>query len=229
MMHDAIPMTEHVGVAGGVVARLRERILSAELAPGTRLNQAEVADQLGVSRIPVRDALHQLAAEGLVHLSGRAGATVTELSIADLQELYELREAIEPLASRLAAPNVGRMDVLRMGEWADAMEAADSPEQWLRANHAFHAIVYEQSGRPRMIALIDHLRRHVDRFVRLHLVLPENRERLTTEHRAILWAAAHRDPAAVEELTRAHLVTSHEAILAQLLDRQLRDDKGPAR
>lgn len=217
---------QHVGVAGGVVARLRERILSNELAPGTRLNQAEIAEELGVSRIPVRDALYQLAGEGLVHLNGRAGATVTELSVADLQELYELRQAIEPLASRLAVPNVGRMHLLRMTEWARAMEQAADPQQWLRANHAFHALIYEQSGRRRMIELIDTLRKHVDRFVQLHLILPENRERLLDEHRAILDAASRRDPVAVEELTRAHLVTSHERILAQLLERQLGDDSG---
>ena len=222
-------VTERVGLAGGVVARLRERILSGELAPGARLHQADLAERLGVSRIPVRDALHQLAAEGLVHLNGRAGATVTELSIADLQELYELREAIEPLASRLAAPNVGRLQVLRMGKWAEVMEAADSPQEWLAANRDFHAIVYEQSGRPRMIELIGYLRRHVDRFVRLHLILPANRERLNTEHRAILDAVAQRDPAAVEERTHAHLVSSHQAILAQLLDRQPPDDLGSAR
>src|SRR5574341_2129525 len=104
----------HTGVTGGVVARLRERILSNELGPGTRLNQADLAVELGVSRIPVRDALHQLAAEGLVLLRGRAGATVGELSIADLQELYELREAVEPLASRLATVNIGRAHLLRM-------------------------------------------------------------------------------------------------------------------
>jgi DNA-binding GntR family transcriptional regulator len=217
---------EHSGVTGGVVARLRQRILSNELAPGTRLNQAELAGELGVSRIPVRDALHQLAAEGLVRLRGRAGATVGELSIADLEELYELREAVEPLASRLATVNVGRAELLRMEEWARAMERTDDPEEWTRANRAFHALVYEQSGRPRMIALIHNLRRQIDRYQRLHLAVPQRREQLAEEHRAILEAAARRDPHAVEERTRAHLVTSHETILALLLEQQFGGERG---
>src|SRR5918996_606616 len=94
---------EHSGVTGGVVARLRQRILSNELAPGTRLNQAELGAEL-----------------------------------------------------------------LRMEEWTRAMERTDDPEEWTRANRAFHALVYEQSGRPRMIALIHNLRRQIDRYQRLH-------------------------------------------------------------
>jgi DNA-binding GntR family transcriptional regulator len=223
----SLESSAHIGVTGGVVARLRERILSNELAPGTRLNQATLADELGVSRIPVRDALHQLAAEGLVLLRGRAGATVVELSIADLEELYELREAVEPLASRLAAVNVGRAQLLRMAEWAQTMEHTSDPEVWARANHAFHALVYEQSGRPRMVALIANLRQQIDRYQRLHLAVPQRREQLVEEHRAIFQAASSRDPKAVEEATRAHLVTSHEIILAQLLDLQVGGDGRP--
>lgn len=203
----------------GVLDALRSRIVTGELPPGTRLNQAQLAEFLGVSRIPVRDALQALAGEGLVTMAGRAGASVTRISIADLQELYELRGAIEPLASRLATSNLGRAHLLRMDRFQAIMEDARDPLAWLEANTAFHATLYERSNRPRMIQLVANLRRQTDRY--LHLDLPVVEEHAHTEHRRILGAARRGDAAAVEALTRAHLETAHELILRFLLEHEV--------
>lgn len=192
--------------------------MEGDLPPGARLNQAELAGQLSVSRIPVRDALHQLAAEGLVQLNRRSSATVTGLTIADLQELYELREAIEPLATRLGMPNVGRAHLLQMRQWAETMEATTDPAVWLRANTEFHALIYRQAIRPRMIDLVENLRQQVERYTRLYLTIAEAQRHLAAEHRGILEAAQRGDPREVEELTRRHLVTSHQVVLAHLLE-----------
>ena len=108
-------MTAASGSAGSRVAQgLRDRLRTGALAPGTVLSQAEIAAEYGVSRIPVRDALHILSTEGLVDL-GVSGAVVTGLSIAELQELYELREAIEPVVTAIAVPNVGRAEIAADG------------------------------------------------------------------------------------------------------------------
>ena len=150
----------------GQPARAR---LQRSLGPGTALSQAGVAEEYGVSRIPVRDALQRLATEGLVELRGST-AVVTPLSIEDLQELYEMREAVEPVATRLAVPRVGRAGIARMTRLLGVMDdPVVAARHWVETNAAFHAEVYTLAGRPRMIALVEQLRRLTDRYVYFHL------------------------------------------------------------
>ena len=208
--------------AARVARGLRDRVSSGEIAPGTALSQAAVAAEYGVSRIPVRDALQALATEGLVDLRG-SSAVVTPLSIEDLQELYELREAVEPLATRLAVPSLGRADVATMASLLAAMERpGTSPAQWVLTNAAFHAVVYTRAGRPRTVALVEQLRRLTDRYVHFHLDVVGGVEHLQDEHRQILAAVRAGDAVLTAELTRVHLASSHDFVLRYLLDH--RDD-----
>jgi DNA-binding GntR family transcriptional regulator len=204
--------------AGSRVARgLRDRLRTGAIPPGTVLSQSDIAAEYGVSRIPVRDALHVLSTEGLVDLAV-TGAVVTGLSIPELQELYELREAVEPVVTAIAVPNVGRAEVAQMAALAERMESGEmSPGEWLEANARFHALVYERADRPRMVALTEQLRRLTDRYVYLHLDVIGDVEHLHEEHRQILAAVRRGDPREVAELTRLHLATSHDFILRYLL------------
>ncbi len=211
-------MTTASESAGSRVAQgLRDRLRTGALAPGTVLSQAEIAAEYGVSRIPVRDALHILSTEGLVDL-GVSGAVVTGLSIAELQELYELREAVEPVVTAIAVPNVGRAETTQMASLLERMEAEGmGAAEWLEANAAFHALIYTRADRPRMVELTEQLRRLTDRYVYLHLEVIGDVEHLHEEHRQIL-AAVHRgDAREVADLTRVHLETSHDFILRYLL------------
>jgi DNA-binding GntR family transcriptional regulator len=211
--------------AGSRVAQgLRDRLRTGALAPGSVLSQSDIAAEYGVSRIPVRDALHILSTEGLVEL-GVTGAVVTGLSIPELQELYEMREALEPVVTAIAVPNVGRAEIARMAALAERMEAEGiSPADWLEANARFHALVYERADRPRMVALTEQLRRLTDRYVYLHLEVIGDVEHLHEEHRRILDAVRRGDPREVAELTRLHLATSHDFILRYLLRAAASDD-----
>jgi DNA-binding GntR family transcriptional regulator len=204
--------------AGSRVARgLRDRLRTGAIPPGTVLSQSDIAAEYGVSRIPVRDALHVLSTEGLVDLAV-TGAVVTGLSIPELQELYELREAVEPVVTAIAVPNVGRAEIAQMAALAERMESGEmSPGEWLEANARFHALVYERADRPRMVALTEQLRRLTDRYVYLHLDVIGDVEHLHEEHRQILAAVRRGDPREVAELTRLHLATSHDFILRYLL------------
>jgi DNA-binding GntR family transcriptional regulator len=205
---------------GRVAQELRERVLTGELRPGVRLSQSKLAAAHGVSRIPIRDALQVLAAEGLVDTSGST-AVVRELSIAELQELYEMRELVEPALTRTAVPNVGLAEVTMMSGLAEEMEAGTTPAEWLRANARFHALVYTRADRPRMIELTEQLRRLTDRYLYLHIGVFGDTDHLHAEHRRILDAVRRGDAAATAELTRAHLATSHEFILRYLLKDEL--------
>lgn len=204
--------------ASRVATRLREDILLGEIEPGEPLSQVRIADEFGVSRIPVRDALQALAAEGLVVSSTGATVVVTGLSVSELQELYEMREAIEPVATQLAVPNAGRAEVLRMRRHLEVMGGTDQTRTWLNANAEFHATVYELANRPRMVRLVEQLRKQTDRYLHLHLEVIGQTEHLHEEHTRILEAVERGDAALTASLTRDHLATSHDFILEYFLE-----------
>lgn len=204
--------------ASRIAAELRNEILHGEVAPGSRLSQLSIAERFGVSRIPVRDAIQLLAGEGLLHPTSKATAIVTGMSVPELQELYELREAIEPMATQIAVPNVGRADILTMRRQIELMESSNEAPIWLAANAEFHAAVYKRASRPRMIELVEQLRRLTDRYLYMHLEVIGQTEHLHAEHIAILRAVESGDAGLAATLTREHLATSHDFILSYLLE-----------
>lgn len=177
-----------------------------------------------MSRIPVRDALIRLAGQHLVEF--REGvATVSPLSIPDLEEIYEMREAIEPAATRIALANVGRAEIFQMEELVEFMDATDELDAWLSANRRFHRLIYAQSNRTRKIALIDSLAEQTDRYL-FHYVsdLGEHVTRFDEQHRMILASAREGAGAReIEDLTKVHLVTAHRMILGRMLDGSVQD------
>ncbi|MGH8874023.1 MAG: GntR family transcriptional regulator [Acidimicrobiia bacterium] len=199
------------------VSELRSRILSGALPAGAKLNQRELARAMGLSRIPIREALRSLASERLVSIKDHAGAVVAPLSTTDLQELYELRMAVEPLLSRMALPSVGRAEVLQMEEWLRRMEVTPDDAGWLEANERFHVLIYGQANRPRMIDLCRQLRQQTGRYLTLHLSAIEDRDHLQIEHQMIYEAVAQGDGVAVESLVKAHLSTTYDKIFKYLL------------
>jgi DNA-binding GntR family transcriptional regulator len=214
----------YASAAARVASELRSEILQGGITPGSRLSQQTTAERFGVSRIPVRDALQILVGEGLVQPVSNATAVVTGMSIAELQELYELREAVEPLATQIAVPNVGRAEHITMRKQLQIMEENVDTRTWLAANNAFHAAVYERAGRPRMIELVERLRRLTDRYMYVHIEVIGQMEHLMSEHLGILAAVEAGDAALTATLTREHLASSHDYLLRYLMDAQ--DDMG---
>jgi DNA-binding GntR family transcriptional regulator len=204
--------------AARIAATLRSEILHGDIAPGSKLAQVGLAERFGVSRIPVRDALATLTGEGLVQPLSNATAVVTRMSVDELQELYDLREVIEPMATQIAVPNLGRADVLFMRKQLAIMADRPDPRTWLAANTAFHAAVYRRANRPRTVELIEQLRRLTDRYVYLHLDVIGHTARMHTEHADILAAVERGDAASTARLTREHLATAHDHILAYLVE-----------
>jgi DNA-binding GntR family transcriptional regulator len=127
------------GAAGARIAgELREAILAGEYAPGTRIRQEDLAGRHGASRLPVREALRMLEAEGLLTLVANTGAWVTKLTLADCEELYRLRERIEPLLLSYSAPRLTTLEIEHLADLADAMEQTSDVERFLRLDREFH-------------------------------------------------------------------------------------------
>lgn len=192
---------------------IRERILSGALEPGATLNQNELAERLGISRIPVRDALRYLAAEGLVTLRAHATATVTPLSVEDLQELYDLRLAIEPTLSRQAMDHVRAKDIERMRELLEEMRSAE-PSRWLDLNRRFHETLYLRARKPRSTEIVERIRQATDRYVRIYQRL--DHEKVHREHEMILEAIEAGHARRLEALVSAHLSDGYETMLQYL-------------
>lgn len=204
--------------AARIAGRLRTEILHGDLRPGSKLAQVGLAERFGVSRIPVRDALAILTGEGLIQPLANATAVVTGMSVEELQELYELREAVEPMTTRIALPNVGRADILYMRKQQVTMAETTDARVWLEANTEFHAAVYRRANRPRTIELIEQLRRLTDRYIYLYMEPMGQIAQLDAEHDDILAAVENGDGALVERLTREHLAAAHDHILTYLLE-----------
>ncbi len=161
-----------------VTTALRDAILSGELRPGERLLQEQLADQLRVSRIPLRDALRRLEAEGLVRIGPRRGAEVASLSRADVIELYDLRIALEPELMRRAVSALEPADIKRLVDMSEQMDqSSDEPAEGRRARRRFYSELYTYADKPRTHKLLLGLRDDVQRY---HVM--KNSERALHDH-----------------------------------------------
>jgi DNA-binding GntR family transcriptional regulator len=186
---------------------LREEILASRLPPGTELQEVALSHELGVSRGPIREALGRLAAEGLVTVRPRRGAVVRAFSTTEFLEAYQVREALEMMAVRLAVPQLSTEDIASMRQLIDRMTAcaeAGDVEGFFEANAAFHQTFFEAAGNRMLADMYQKLRGQIDRHRRLSLELRGDLRRSITEHKAILRAA---EAGNVERAV--HLISEH--------------------
>ena len=204
-------------VAGAVAARLREAIVSGELAAGEKLRQVQLATRFGVSTTPVREALAQLQREGLVRSHPQRGFVVFVPTVADLRQHYEIRIALEELAaakaaeafqSRYAPPLVALLDEMRTGPPA---------ERYLELNQRFHRDLYAHAARAQLLEMITGLRDASRAYLHIYRASEDFPVALLdAEHRAILRACQDRDPRAAAAATRAHLQRTVDLVTARL-------------
>lgn len=194
---------------------LRERILSGAAAPDLPLRQDAIAAELGVSKIPLREAMARLEHEGLVRAEPNRGWFVRPLDAAEAREVFELRLALEPELAALAASRADE------GERAAARAAFSSLEQAAdeargSSNRAFHLALVAPAGRPVTFDIVERLHILADRYVRKHLE-PRGRDaRADAEHRIVLDAWLARDGGAVASMLRDHIAETLADLEAQL-------------
>lgn len=202
-----------------VVVRLREAILHGTLAPGEVLKEIQLAESLGVSRGPVREALNRLETEGLVIRQPGRRAIVARLSRKDLDEVFSLRLALERLAVRLACATASPNILAEMQEVVDqmarAMFGAAAASQAAELDLAFHDLLYQMSAHQRLIAFWAQLRPQVHVFLlSRNVAAPDFRDITAKGHQEILDALTAHDEARVLDIIEQHLQTGYQRVLS---------------
>jgi DNA-binding GntR family transcriptional regulator len=192
-----------------VAERIRRAILSGELPPGTRMRQAELAERMSISITPIRTALRQLAAEGLLEIEPRRTVSVHQPTAAELAEIYEMRALLEPACMKKAAKQISDADLAYLEQQVAQMDAAPGVREWDVLNREFHAVLINASNSPRLSATLINLLSLATIGMRASGVLTEDRIReANEEHHAMLVACRNRDPEAARAMTLKHLRSS---------------------
>lgn len=198
---------------------LRSAILSGTIRPRERLGEVELSRQFGVSRTPIREALRRLIAEGLVVFQPNRGARVAEWSLADLQEIYEIRARLESYAAALAASRIDQDCLPQMEQLCDQMEeraqqgTLDDLEQIAKLNAELHALVISAANSPRLTSLLSAVV-EVPLVVRaFRLYTPDALARSMAHHRDLLAALRARDAEWASSTMRAHVLAARNVLL----------------
>lgn len=207
-------------VTSAVAEELRRRIVSGKYAGGEQIRQEAVAAELGVSRIPIREALLQLEAEGLVVIHTHKGAMVAALTAEDAVDLFEARLVLESILLKKAIAAATPDDVSRIGrcleEYERAVKGGSEPETLSRLNWAFHTALCEPAHRPRMMAILLSLYAATDRYLRLQIDRPKAKAKALEDHRAIYEAFKAKRSLIASKLIKAHITGAHDDVRGQL-------------
>lgn len=202
---------------------LRSMIISGTLREGDRLVERRLAEELNVSRTPVREALKRLEAEGLVQSTRQGGLVVTSLTEADIREIFMIREVLEGRATYLAAVRRSANELEAMVQLQENLQArADENEadEFWRLNVDFHALVYVAAGSPRLYRMLMDAREYLLRFTRLGFRCQARMLAASSEHREILGLLQAGEASEAEAAARAHTQNSLSAVLKAFSERR---------
>lgn len=199
-----------------VFEHLREAIVKGKLRPGERLMEMQLADDMGVSRTPVREAIRKLELEGLVIMVPRRGAYVADLSIKDVAETFEIRSALEALAAGLAAERITAEESEEMERIlvriSSAVEAGDF-KQTVDLDEQYHNLLYRASHNDRLMQILSNLREQIQRFRVTTLAMPGRVRGVLQEHRNIAEAISERNAELAHQLALEHIENAENALM----------------
>jgi DNA-binding GntR family transcriptional regulator len=203
--------------ANSVVADiLRQAIITGILKPGIPLRQDELASSLGVSRIPVREALRQLESEGLIDFEAHKGATVARLCTDELVEISEMRLALETLALKHSIPNLLESDFRESEAILDEMDREHDLARSCTLHLRFHLGLLIRADRKRLLAAIESLYQRMERYIRFQVGQLSYGKQGQAEHRQLLKACAHRNVALASEILERHVRVPTEKLVVFL-------------
>ncbi|MCD7715578.1 MAG: GntR family transcriptional regulator [Lachnospiraceae bacterium] len=214
-----LEMNEYLPLRDVVFQTLRQAILRGEIRPGERLMEIHLAQKLGVSRTPVREAIRMLELEGLVTTIPRRGAVVADITVSDMEDVLEVRLALEELAVQIVCKKLTReqLDELKglaagFGRTLDGNDVGACAQ----ADMAFHEAIYNATGNKRLVQILNNLREQMYRYRMEYLKDRSSHQVLAEEHAEILQALEDRDEQKALEATRRHIARQREHIIAEL-------------
>ena len=200
-----------------VYIALEEEILDGTLKSGDTLTENSLSKRLGVSRTPIRAALHRLAEEGLVSFEANRGATVAGVSSDDLVDIYKIRMRLEGLASAEAAMKISEEDKARLYESVELAEFyinKKDAERLKELDSEFHNIIYKASGNRLLSKILSELHRNIKMYRKMSLSVPDRLRASIEEHKKILDAIARGDSDEADRLTKEHIGAALENLLS---------------
>jgi DNA-binding GntR family transcriptional regulator len=198
-----------------VLDTMREAILQQVIKPGERLMESRLADDMGVSRTPIREAIRQLELEGYLVMIPRKGAYVSEISLKDIHEVYEIRSALEILASGLAAERATEQEIEQMGRciFREAEVLNDNIIKTVEADTDLHNLIYQASRNDRLMAILNKLREQIYRMRVVSTALPGRRVKSLGYHRDLVEAISQRDVERAEKIAGEHMLLAEESMI----------------
>ena len=198
---------------------LKKAIIDQTIEPGSRLVESKIADMLGISRTPLREALHKLEREDWIEKVSSGGFRVVTLTKDDIEQTFGIRSVLEAYAARLAAENHTSRDLVplekKMKEFKICLRTKDS-DKLQKINTQFHDLLYALSKSPKLIKMINQLRAQISIFRQIILKQEEFAHESNDDHVKMLDAIKNRDGEAVEQLVRQHIIKGKNAVLSQL-------------
>lgn len=214
-----------------IARQIKRKILSGEYRPGSRLKVRHLALEFGTSEIPVREAIIQLASSGLVTIRPHAGATATPISSHDLKNIFQVRSALERLATELACQNMTARDLTEVQSKADALKHAVDEglesDVLNQLNREFHMSIYRCSDNHRLVQMIEELWNHAGRYPAPLTGQDDNTYQSVKEHSEIVSALKDRDGRRAADLAEQHKDRSFERILVQVEQLEQSDGAAP--
>ncbi len=219
-----IPIDSYKPLRDVVVESIRQAIISGQFPPGMRLMELQLAEEMGVSRTPVREAIRKMELEGLVVMIPRRGAYVADISIKDINEVYEVRTALDVLSAGLAAERIDKSEIQEMrellAEEAALVEAKNYP-RIIDNDTAFHDVIYRASGNTRCMNIISNLREQITAIRGRSMPYPGRVEIMLKEHRAIFDAIAAGKVEKAQEAVRTHMENAEQTLLKVIKEQKL--------
>lgn len=189
-----------------ITKHLRDAIVAGHFAEDEPVRQDDIAKLFNVSKIPVREALKRLEAEGLVVFQRNKGAVVTRISEPELAQMFEVRILLEGKVLRLAIPNMSEATFARAERICEEFIGEDDIGRWAELNWALHACLYEPAQRPFLVSLIRSIHDKLERYLRMQMSLSEGKDRADREHRDIIAACRARDVERAIVLLDEHII-----------------------
>ena len=223
-----VKMDEYLPLRDIVFNTLRRAILRGELEPGERLMEIQLAEKLGVSRTPIREAIRKLELDGLVLMIPRRGAEVARISEKNLKDVLEVRRSLEELAMELACERMSDENFEELEQAEEDFKQAIKTGNILtivEGDEAYHEVIYRCTGNDRLLQILSNLREQMYRF-RLEYIKDENkRQNLLEEHEKILKALKSRDIALARSAVREHIDNQETTVLKNLKEQEIRNTR----